>query len=473
MNYPLISEYIESIKYAEENFATLTNLRPVLDDEGNPIMSSGNFAVVFKMQDIVTKDIYAVKCFTREQEGRKEAYKKIITALKSVESDYLVNITFLDYELFVNPSNSDESEFPVLIMDWVEGITLDKYILKYQGNSFVLHDLCVSFNSLCKWLISQNFAHGDLKPDNILVRYDGSLVLVDYDGMFTPKMKGEKSREIGSENYRHPMRTIDVFNNHIDDFSLAAISLSLKAISVSYGILDKTACNEAFIFTKDDYYSIKDSQTFNLLKELAYEEVSLMQYISTFMLAYNKVALSVHNFEFGEVKVSNLLKTRDIFIRNDEPMDSLGVIYSYDGKRVLSFDYDVSEEIDIHIKEGVICICEGAFNSYETRKLNLYLPKSLRFFTKNSFSYSYERLQWDSPWFKYQDGIIYSSDFTSCIMQHLKDVTIDERVRIIERNCFNYLDVTNINIPAKLEIIKENAFKNATTNSHIVFTDSV
>ena len=176
MNYPLISEYIESIKYAEENFATLTNLRPVLDDEGNPIMSSGNFAVVFKMQDIVTKDLFAVKCFTREQEGRKEAYKKIITALKRVESDYLVNITFLDFELFVNTSNSDESEFPVLIMDWVEGITLDKYIYKYQGNSFVLHDLCVSFNLLCKWLISQNFAHGDIKPDNILVREDGTLI---------------------------------------------------------------------------------------------------------------------------------------------------------------------------------------------------------------------------------------------------------------------------------------------------------
>ena len=58
MNYPLISEYIESIRYAEDNFATLTNLRPVLDDDGNPIMSAGNFAVVFKLQDIKTKKHY-------------------------------------------------------------------------------------------------------------------------------------------------------------------------------------------------------------------------------------------------------------------------------------------------------------------------------------------------------------------------------------------------------------------------------
>jgi hypothetical protein len=52
MNYPLISEYIEAIKAAEENFEELKHLRPVLGDDGEPVMTSGNFAVVFKMKDI-------------------------------------------------------------------------------------------------------------------------------------------------------------------------------------------------------------------------------------------------------------------------------------------------------------------------------------------------------------------------------------------------------------------------------------
>lgn len=72
MQYPLISEYIEAIRSAEDNFDNLCNLRPVLDSEGNPVMSSGNFAVVFKMKDIETDKMYAVKCFTREQEEREE-----------------------------------------------------------------------------------------------------------------------------------------------------------------------------------------------------------------------------------------------------------------------------------------------------------------------------------------------------------------------------------------------------------------
>ena len=39
MNYPLISEYVEAIKMAEDNFEELSYLRPVLDDTGQPVMS--------------------------------------------------------------------------------------------------------------------------------------------------------------------------------------------------------------------------------------------------------------------------------------------------------------------------------------------------------------------------------------------------------------------------------------------------
>ena len=41
MNYPLISEYIEVIKSAGDNLEELTNLRPVLNDDGQPVMTSG------------------------------------------------------------------------------------------------------------------------------------------------------------------------------------------------------------------------------------------------------------------------------------------------------------------------------------------------------------------------------------------------------------------------------------------------
>ena len=77
MNYPLISEKEKNIKMAEDNFEELSYLRPVLDDTGQPVMSSGNFAVVFKMKDERDGKQYAVKCFLKEQDGRAESYKLI------------------------------------------------------------------------------------------------------------------------------------------------------------------------------------------------------------------------------------------------------------------------------------------------------------------------------------------------------------------------------------------------------------
>ena len=200
MNYPLISEYVEAIKMAEDNFDELSYLRPVLDDMGQPVMSSGNFAVVFKMKDERDGKLYAVRCFHRDQEGREESYRLIEKELKDVESPYLVSFRYIDKELFVDSNQTDVTEFPVLLMDWVEGITLDKYLRENLDDQYALEMLAYRFSLLAQWLIPQPFAHGDLKPDNILVREDGTLVLVDYDGMYVPAMKGQKASDEGTES---------------------------------------------------------------------------------------------------------------------------------------------------------------------------------------------------------------------------------------------------------------------------------
>lgn len=152
MQYPLISEYIEAIRYAEDNFDKLSNLRPVLDDNGNPVMSSGNFAVVFKMKDIETDKLYAVKCFIREQEERQERYREIIKVLDEIKSPYFVSTHYYDKELFVDTTQDNETEFPVLVMDWVDGISLDDYMKAIESKQFLRELLANQFQKLVCWL---------------------------------------------------------------------------------------------------------------------------------------------------------------------------------------------------------------------------------------------------------------------------------------------------------------------------------
>lgn len=301
MNYPLISEYIESIKSAEDNFDELSYLRPVLDKMGQPVMSGGNFAVVFKMKDERDGKFYAVKCFTREQEGRAESYKLIADELEFVSSNYLTPIKYLENELFVDTKSSDEEEFPVLLMDWVEGVTLDVYIRDNINNQYALDILAYQFGKLAAWLLTQPFAHGDLKPDNIIIREDGTLVLVDYDGIFVPAMKGQKAHEIGSPGFRHPLRTENVFDEHIDDFPIASISMSLKAIALNPSLWIEFGGNDRLLFSEKDFQSLCSSKCFSSLQTLMWNEDFCALY-GAFMIVWAKNSLSSISYRLFNIE---------------------------------------------------------------------------------------------------------------------------------------------------------------------------
>ena len=260
MGYPLISEYVEAVKSAEDNFEQLKCLRPVLGYDGEPVMSSGNFAVVFKMKNEHTGKFHAVKCFLREQEGRAEAYQQIAEELEFVNSTFLTPIKYLEKELFVDTNTTDETEFPVLLMDWVEGQTIEQ-LLNNHPSSDEIYDIAFKFSKFALWLLSQPFAHGDLKPDNIIIKRNGEITLVDYDGMFVPAMEGKKARENGTPNYRDPMRHHLFFDEHIDDFSLVIIELSLLLISKDYSLF-QSHLGDALIFTESDLLQLKNSKIY-------------------------------------------------------------------------------------------------------------------------------------------------------------------------------------------------------------------
>ena len=364
MNYPLISEYVEAIRFAEDNFDKLANLRPVLDDNGNPIMSSGNFAVVFKMRDLSTGRLFAVKCFIKEQEGRSERYAKITEELQFVSSPYILHVQYIDSELFVNSANCDEEEFPVLVMDWVDGQSLDAYLRENLHDEYALQMLAYRFCNMGAWLLSQPFAHGDLKPDNILVRDDGSLVLVDYDGMYVPSMKGEKAYEIGSPDFRHPQRTADDFDEHIDDFSIASIALSLKAISFDSQLYHKYAAADRLLFSTSDYRDIGQSSALQAIVRLSADaELSLL--LGLFLLALSKNSLGLVSFRLlllSEPQKPVVIETLSTEITDEERRnavkDAFGATYTADGLKLIKVPSYVEEYV---IEDGTKVIGDNAF----------------------------------------------------------------------------------------------------------------
>ena len=321
MQYPLISEYVRAIQDASSNLDKLAHLVPVQDDHGEPYRSSGAFAVVFKMKDEQTGKCYALKCFTEEQEGRAEAYRQIADELEFVDSSYITSVKYLDKEIFVD-SSCEEDEFPVLLMDWIDGETMETYIAENYQDNYAMAMLCYRFCKMAAWLRSQPFAHGDIKLDNIMVRPDGNLTLVDYDGMFVPAMKGQKSPTIGTKDFSHPLRTIDDFDETIDDFALASIALSLKAISLKPSLLDEYGAADRLLFSAEDYRDLSKSTVLAALQELMnVEEVNTL--LSLFLLAKTKMNLVMCSLRLFEVSKPVIPQEYNIMLQEADKIINL------------------------------------------------------------------------------------------------------------------------------------------------------
>ena len=434
MQYPLISEYVRAIQDASDNLGELAHLVPVLDDHGEPYRSSGAFAVVFKMKDEQTGKCYALKCFTEEQEGRAEAYRQIADELEFVDSSYITSVKYLDKEFFVD-SSCEEDEFPVLLMDWIDGETMENYIAENYQDNYAMAMLCYRFCKMAAWLRSQPFAHGDIKPDNIMVRPDGNLTLVDYDGMFVPAMKGQKSPTIGTKDFSHPLRTVDDFDETIDDFALASIALSLKAISLRTSLLDEYGGADRLLFSVEDYRDLSNSNVFVSLSELLGDTDLLLLY-SIFNIACVKKNLSFVSFRMFNIALpDNCWQEKNRFDDFKQVfIDEFGVKYGRNGLILIRAPIDISGTY--RIRKECRFINTKAFKGCSNLE-KLILPHSLKTigvmafvgckklkeiklpkFVQNvdgAFMFWNGRLINESANFIYKDNVLYNSKMTKLI----------------------------------------------------------
>ena len=480
MNYPLISEYIEAIKNAEDNFNVLITLRPVYTDEGEIVMSSGNFAVVFKMKDESSGKLYAVKCFLKEQEGRDIAYQQITDELEYVSSNYLCSIKYFQKELFVDSTVSSDTEFPVLRMDWVEGVTLDKYVHQHISDKYALQLITYKFCQMAAWLMSQPFAHGDLKPDNILVTENGALVLVDYDGMFVPAMQGQKARELGSPDYRHPLRTEDCFNEHIDDFPLALIGMSLKAIALDTSLLQNNARSDSLLFSESDFQDIGECLMMKSLCALL-NDAEFSKLYALFTLAHSQQELSAVSFrlfllnkvEKPMIEVFCTEATEEDL--KDAIKDEYGVKYSRDGKKLLKASSSLREK-EYVVREGTEVICDGAFRGCDSLQ-SITIPNSVTSIGDDAFSLciSLQSITIPNSVTKIGDGAFYGCNicFFICNSTYFQndDVCLfnKDKTAIVSRikDCINYI------IPNSVTSIGDYAFYNCKSLQSITIPNSV
>ena len=418
MLYTFSSAHLAAIREAHNNLRTLSHLVPVLDKDGEPSYSGGESSVVFKMKDEQTGKCYALKCFTEEQEGRAEAYRLIEEELKFVDSPHITSVKYLEKELFVD-SDSEDNEHSVLLMDWIEGKTMEAYINAYFMDGHAMAMLYYQFCKMVDWLRSQSFAHGDIRLDNIIVRPNGTLTLVDYDDMFLPAMKGRKSPTISTKNLPHPLRTIDDFGETTDDFALVSIALSLKAISLDSSLLQNYGASDRLLFAPFEYFDLSMRNNFAPLQDLL-----------------------------------------------NAAEDEFGVKYSKDWKRLLKAPQNLEGEYSI--REGAKVIEKEAFSECNSLK-SVIIPNSVTIIEDWAFLGCCSLRSIDIPDSVTKIGV---SAFSGC--SSLMSIHMPDSVTSIGYNAFEgCISLKNIRIPDSVTSIGSNAFEECVSLKSIIIPDSV
>lgn len=263
MPWPGITDYSEAIQNPWLCFKGTALEAGVVapDRRGRPLVFSGAFACVYQVS--VGGRKYAVRCFTREVRDQQTRYNQL--------SEYLINVlppSFVHFEYLERGISVRGDWYPIVKMDWVEGESLSSFVgSKLKEPDTLLRIAAQWRGGPAASLSGLRIAHNDLQHGNVMVQGDGNIRLVDYDGIFLPQFRGERSPELGHKNYQHPLRKAEDYDAYVDNFPSLVIYLSLLAIASDPSLWDAFFNDDNLIFTSDDYADPGKSPLFDRLRK--------------------------------------------------------------------------------------------------------------------------------------------------------------------------------------------------------------
>ena len=233
MSWPLSQDYNEAVQNPDTNFAD-PDLRwgtAAINALGIPQPCSGASADVYQLA-CPDGSRWAVKCFTRETPGLRERYRKIGRHLRRAKLPFVVKFNYLEQGIRVAGT-----WYPVLKMQWADGLTLNRFVGEHLDNPAMLEALARIWTRTARRLRAAEVAHCDLQHGNILLvpELGGNAValkLIDYDGMWVPSLAGTDSCEFGHPSYQHPRRPHEkAYSLEVDRFPVLVIATALRALA--------------------------------------------------------------------------------------------------------------------------------------------------------------------------------------------------------------------------------------------------
>jgi serine/threonine protein kinase len=260
MAYPSRTDIVTAMRNPQVSFKAHELIGGSVIQKGSRIIQySGGYTTVFPFHTKDSKKV-AVRCWIADIGDAKKRSQEISTYLNSLNNPYFCEFKYIDDAILISGSI-----YPIVVMDWVDGKPLKEYINDNISNlKLILPKIANNFKQMVEYFHKENIAHGDLQHGNILVKEDGSLIIIDYDSMFIKPLEGMTDAIKGLPGYQHPSRNQNKLINHkMDYFSELVIYLSLLAFDQYPNLWNKYYETEDLLFSKEDFHNPTNSQVIN------------------------------------------------------------------------------------------------------------------------------------------------------------------------------------------------------------------
>ncbi len=281
--YPSAGDYQAALQSPANAFtdSRLQQAEFALDNWGLPDAITGTSAAVFHAT--IEGRGYALRCYTRSDASSRERYAAFDSFVAQHGLGQHVGlVTWYDDAVQVKSGT-----WPVLQMEWIEGRRLNDYVsfLADDRNTGALGTLADRWLELIGQLQRTRFAHGDLQHGNVIIDQQGSLRLVDFDGVWIPPLQGHSApNETGHENYQPLNRSAQTrWGPWMDTFSALVIHLALTALARDPGLWLPLSNGDNMLFERNDFGAPFETEVWKHLARVRDAEVvSLVEKLEAF-----------------------------------------------------------------------------------------------------------------------------------------------------------------------------------------------